>query len=126
MIDETVKSVAEKLIANCREGREKQGLDELYAADAVSVEAMAMPGADSAEAKGLDAIKGKHDWWEGAHEVHSSNVHGPFFHAPDRFGAIFEIDVTQKDNGERSQMKELAVYTVRDGKVVREEFFYNM
>ena len=126
MFDETLRAIGEKLVANCREGKEMEGLEELYAADAVSVEALPMPGSDSAELVGLDAIKGKHDWWNNAHEVHSSTVQGPFFHGADRFGAIFDIDVTQKENGERMKMQEIAVYTVANGKIVREEFFYNM
>ena len=47
----------------------------------------------------------------------------------DRFGAIFELDITAKQGptaGQRMQMKELAIYTVHDGKIAREEFFYSM
>ena len=34
-----LKQIAEELVAGCREGRAKENLDKLYAADAVSVEA---------------------------------------------------------------------------------------
>lgn len=123
MFDSTLTNVASKLVAYCREGNEVQGLNELYAPDAVSVEATPMEGG-SAESTGIEAIKGKHEWWSGAHEVHSSKVEGPFFHGPDRFGVIFEIDLTNKESNQRMQMRELGVYTVKDGKIVREEFFY--
>ena len=33
---------------------------------------------------------------------------------------------TEKASGQRSQGKEVAVYTVKDGKITREEFFYAM
>ena len=46
--------------------------------------------------------------------------------APDRFGAIFHIDVTNRESGQRIKMSEIAVYTVKDGKIAREEFFYSM
>ncbi|MEO0363498.1 MAG: SnoaL-like domain-containing protein, partial [Pseudomonadota bacterium] len=71
--------------------------------------------------------RGKHAWWDGAMEVHDAKVEGPFLHGDDRFGMIFEMDVTEKSSGQRSQMKELGVYTVDgEGKIVREEFFYTM
>lgn len=121
-----LKAVAEKLVAHCRENTERVALDTLYAPDAVSVEAMAMPGADTPETHGLAAIHAKHDWWEGAMEVHDASVDGPFLHGDDRFGVIFELDATSRESGERTRMKEVGVYTVAGGKIVREEFFYTM
>ncbi len=124
-MSDDVKTIAVKFFEYCRSGKEEACLNELYADDAVSVEAAPMPGADSAEASGLDAIRAKHAWWNTAMDVHSSSAEGPFYHGTDRFGAIFEIDVTNKETNERTQMKELGVYTVADGKIVREEFFYD-
>jgi ketosteroid isomerase-like protein len=34
--------------------------------------------------------------------------------------------VTNKPSGNRMQMDEAGLYTVSNGKIVREEFFYNM
>ena len=58
-------------------------------------------------------------------EVHSSTVEGPFLHGEDHFGVIFDFDATDKESKERVTMKELAIYTVKGGKIIREEFFYN-
>ena len=77
------------------------------------------------EAQGLDAIKGKHDWWYGAHDVHQVSAEGPFLFGDDQFSLVFDMDVTNKESGERMQAKEVGVYTVKDGKIVREEFFYS-
>lgn len=123
MFDPTLTDVAKRLVAHCQAETEAQGLDELYAPDAVSMEACAMSGGPR-EFAGLEAIKGKHAWWAEAMEVHSASAEGPFLYEPDRFGVIFEADVTDRKTGERTQMKELGVYTVADGKIVREEFFY--
>ena len=122
----TNHEIGARLVELCRANDTETGLNELYSADAVSVEAMAMPGTPSAETRGLDGIRGKHAWWENTMEVHSANVDGPYPHGGDRFGVIFEIDCTNRDTGERSQMKEIAIYHVADGKIVREEFFYSM
>ena len=53
-----------------------EALDILFADDVVSVEAVAMPGAQQ-EIKGLAAVKGKHEWWLAIHEIHSGSVTGP-------------------------------------------------
>src|SRR6056297_2230401 len=116
----SLPEIAERLVALCRTGEEWTALDTLYAADAVSVEAAAMPGGMGREAAGLDAIRAKHDWWEGAMEVHSAEADGPYLHGDDRFAVIFTVDATERASGERHRMREVAVYTVADGKIRRE------
>lgn len=114
-----------KLVEMCNEGRDTECLDQFYTQDAISAEAVPMPGQESNEAKGLDAIRGKHEWWFNAHEVHSSKAQGPFVHGDDKFAVIFDMDVTNKESGERTQMKEVGQYFVNaDGKIHREEFSY--
>ena len=114
--------IANKLVELCRQGKNTEALTTLYSNDAVSVEAMAMPGMNQ-EAKGLPAIKAKGEWWIANHEVHSAAVTGPWPHG-DRFIVGFQYDVTNKPSGNRMQMDEAALFTVKDGKIVREEFFY--
>ncbi|MDJ0822153.1 MAG: nuclear transport factor 2 family protein [Paracoccaceae bacterium] len=119
----TLKEIADALVEGCRTGQEDANLDKLYAPDAVSVESQDAPGMGR-EVKGVEAIRGKHAWWNANFEVHSTSADGPFLHGDDRFGVIFEIDATDKSRGERFKMKELGIYHVADGKIVREEFFY--
>jgi hypothetical protein len=126
MTTETLRATAEAMVAHCRNGTTQTGLTELYDPGAVSVEAMAMPGAESAETRGIEGIRGKHVWWEQAMEMHSGKVEGPFLHGDDRFAVIFEFDATERATGRRNQMREVAIYTVNPaGKIVREEFFYD-
>ncbi|WP_050930502.1 nuclear transport factor 2 family protein [Aestuariivita boseongensis] len=119
-----LKVVANALVAGCREGREVENLGKLYASDAVSVEAaeQGMPR----EAKGLDAIRAKHEWWGNAMEVTGAQVSDPMLHGDDRFAVIFEVQGKVKDSGETFDMKEIGVYHVTDGKITREEFFYTV
>jgi ketosteroid isomerase-like protein len=44
----------------------------------------------------------------------------------DRFAVRFTYDVTNKGSGQRFTMDEVGLFTVKDGKIVREEFFYSM
>lgn len=114
--------IGRELVKCCSEGRVADLHQNFYAQDAVSIEAAPMPDG-SAEATGLQAIQAKNEWWFNAHEVHAMNVEGPFVHG-DRFNVIFDIDVTQKESGQRMQMREIGSYQVSNGKIVREEFAY--
>ena len=117
-----LKSVAEALVEACRTQKEAALLETHYHNDAVSVEAADFSGMGR-ETKGIDGIKGKHAWWDANFEVHGGDVQGPFLHGDDRFAVLFEIDATEKASGQRMPMKEVAIYHVADGKIIREEFF---
>jgi ketosteroid isomerase-like protein len=116
--------IASQLVELCRQGKNHEALDKLYADNVVSVEAAVPPGMER-EAKGLAAVKAKGQWWVDNHEIHSATVTGPWPH-DDRFVVGFQIDVTFKHSGQRMQMDEVGLYQVKGGKIVREEFFYDM
>ena len=116
--------VGKKYVALVKEGKNEVILDELFTKDTVSVEAGAPPGQDRA-AKGLDAIRAKSKWWRDNHTVHGAEVFGPYPH-DDRFAVRFLYDITQKASGKRLTMDEVGLFTVANGKIVKEEFFYTM
>jgi len=121
------KEVGEKLVALCREGKNVEAVDTLYGPDIVSVEAISMPDMP-AEMRGIEAVRGKNQWWLDNHEIHSASSEGPYPHG-DKFAVKYAYDVTAKAGpmaGNRMKMDEVAVYTVHDGKIVREEFYYSM
>ena len=66
----------------------------------------------------------KNQWWVDNHEVHGLEVDGPFV-GDSQFAVRFKMDVTAKASGQRMQMTEVGVYTVKNDKIVREEFYYN-
>jgi hypothetical protein len=73
--------------------------------------------------KGKKAVLAKYRGWEADHEIHESKVEGPWVGATG-FALKYQIDATQKSTGQRMQMEEIAVYTVKNGKIVREEFHF--
>jgi len=119
----SVATVANGLVSLCREGKNMEAIDKYYGNDIVSVESASGPGMP-AEMSGLDAIKGKNKWWLENHEVHSGVANGPYV-GEDQFAVEFKYDVTNKPSGKRFQMSEMALYTVKDGKIVHEHFYYN-
>ena len=104
-------AVGRRLVELCQQGKHLDAL-ALYAPDAVSVEAT---GSDvmPATMKGVDAIRGKGEWWFANHEIHRASARGPFPNG-DRFAVIYEFEVTPKTG---SHMETLAFYfPVVDGR----------
>jgi len=114
------QEVANKVVELTRKQAWKEAIDTLYSKDIVSVEARAMESG-SPESRGIDAVRAKTDWWVNNMQVHSAKVSGPFV-AHDRFVVQYDMDVTDKNSKKRMQLSEVGVYTVKDGKIVREEF----
>ena len=98
------------LVDLCRQGKNQEAIARLYSPSIESVEPLAMPGMEQTQ-RGIANIKGKNQWWVDNHEVHGNVAEGPFPHG-DRFIERF------KD--------ETGLYTVQNGKIVKEEFFYSM
>jgi ketosteroid isomerase-like protein len=123
----TTKEVADQLVALCRAGKNLEVVDNLMSADVVSVEATGsedMPAVMTGQA----AVRGKNAWWFQNNELHRAQVKGPFPNG-DRFTVIYDFVVTPKAGpmaGKKMRMEEVALYTVSDGKITREEFFYDM
>jgi ketosteroid isomerase-like protein len=119
--------IGKQLVELCRQGKEREAMDRFYSPDIVSIEAMGSPTMP-ARMEGIGAVRGKAEWWEKNNEVHSRQAEGPWPHG-DRFIVRFVYDVTSKAGpmaGKRMRIDEAALYTVKDGKIVQEEFFYHM
>jgi hypothetical protein len=115
-------TVARRLIELCRAGQFDRALDELYAEDARSIES---DGSQSGprDAVGLAAIRRKGQAFkEKCIEVHSVLVSDPLVAGP-FFTIALGLDATYKEGGRRA-MNEVCVYEVRNGKIVREQFFH--
>ena len=91
-----------------------------WADDVVSIEAMDGP---MQRVEGIEAARGKTAWWNGAHDIHSATGEGSYVNG-DQFAVRYKMDVTFKETGQRHQMDEIALYTLRDGKIAEERFFY--
>lgn len=123
---ESVLEVGQKLVTLANQGRWLDAIHSLYSPEIVSIEACAPPG-KSPRCTGLAAVIAKTDRFMASHEIHSSEARGPFPNE-DRFTVFFKLDLTAKTGptaGKRFTIEEAALYTVKNGKIVKEEFFYN-
>lgn len=119
-----VMAVGKKLVDYCRKQQNDKAVDELYSPDIVSIEAQAM-GNMPLEVHGLEAIHKKNEEWVKSMDVHSVEVNGPYPNG-DTFAIMYKFDATNKKDGKRMKGEEICLYTVKDGKIVKEEFFYSM
>lgn len=118
--------VAQKLVDLCNAMQFDQAIDELYAQDIQSIEAFEYPGGMPHIVEGLDAVRAKAMHWIETHDIHTVEITGPYPHE-ERFAVLMKFEVTPKSGpsaGERIAMEEICLYTVADGKIIREEFFY--
>jgi hypothetical protein len=123
----TTLEVGKKLVALCRQGKNEEAINTLYAPTIVSVETRDNPSGP-ARVEGIAAVRKKNEWWGTNHDVHKGEAFGPWPHG-DRFIVQFKFDVTAKAGpmaGKRMTLEEAALYTVKNGKIVQEEFFYDM
>jgi ketosteroid isomerase-like protein len=117
--------IGRKLVELCNKGKNTEAVDTLYAPNIVSIEAMEMPGMP-ARTEGLPAVKARKKSFYDNTTVHSSSAEGPWPNG-DRFIVNFKLDMTAKAGpmaGQRMAMQEAALFTVKNGKIVQEEFFY--
>lgn len=116
------QEVADKLVQFCREGKNEQAIDELYADNIVSKEPKGSP---MELTEGKAAVKKKTlQWEESVEEIHSASCSDPIV-ADNHFSIVMNIDATYKAHG-RMAMSEICVYEVKDGKIIADEFFYSM
>lgn len=92
---------------------------KLFAKDFTSVEGH---GANVAF-HGRAAVTAKCDQWLSANTIHGCSCEGPYAGST-CFAVKIRIDKTENATGRRGVFEEVALYTVQDGKIVREEFCY--
>ncbi|MFC0775513.1 SnoaL-like domain-containing protein [Terrimonas alba] len=117
----TTTEVAARFNELAKEGKWDQIQNELFADNAKSIEPPGSPGMQSVE--GLNAIRQKGKQFnEMVEEMHGGYSSEPLV-AGNHFSVAMGMDVTMKGMG-RTKMDEIALYEVKDGKIVKEQFFY--
>jgi hypothetical protein len=99
-------------------GEEFDVMRTMYSPDIVSVEA------SGEETAGQQPVIQKSEKWVADKIFHGEKVLGPYFNGPNQFAVHFTLDVTPKATGKRISLQEVGVYTVKNDKITREQFFY--
>ena len=112
----SASSVAHLFTALCAQGQFEEA-QRYWSDDVVSTEAFPGPHQVS---RGRAAVRAKQQAWSTAITIHGTKAEGPFVSA-DQFAVRFEMDCTGPD-GVRQTLREVALYTVADGKITEESF----
>jgi ketosteroid isomerase-like protein len=115
----TAEDVANGLTELVKQGKFEEAAQKYYSVDIVSTE----PFGEPATVRGIDAVneKGKH-FFE-SFEIKGVQVEGPFVNG-DQFVTEYKVETIDRKSGEQSELHEVALYTVNDGKIVDERFYY--
>lgn len=108
--------IGKDLVNLVNQGKADDAVTRWYDATILSVEG------DGQSWKGLKALHAKNEWWYANHEPHSLLAEGPYVGATG-FAVRYSMSFTPRGK-QRIEMTEVGVYTVRDGKIVREEYMY--
>jgi hypothetical protein len=111
--------IATEVFSMLKDGKFTEVEERWLAPSIVSVEGAGVSMAWT----GKKAVLGKYRGWESDNEINEMRVEGPWVGATG-FAVRYVGDITQKSTGQRNKMEEIAVYTVKDGKIVREEFHF--
>lgn len=117
------KEISEKLVSWYNAGDVERPYQELYSDKIVSIENDGK--GDGGISKGFEGLKTKGEWWKENFEVHSTSASEAIV-ADNWFSVRFDMDTTHKPSGQRSKSSEIAVYQVQEGKIVKEQFFYDV
>jgi hypothetical protein len=115
------QEIARKLADYCKRADWNGAHKELYAEDAISIEPYETPEY-SKETKGLEEIQRKGEKFnKSVEKFHQIDVSAPLV-AGNSLAFTLTMDMSIKGKG-RMKSPELCIYEVKDGKVVREQFF---
>jgi len=116
----TTQEVADRFYQLAQQGNFDQIQEELYDENVKSIEPA---HSNWQNVQGLDKVKEKAKQWQDMTE----EMHGGYTNRPQVAGNFFTcimgMDVTIRGQG-RMKMDEVAVYEVKDGKIVLEHFFF--
>ena len=119
----TTREIADRFYQLSQEFNWKQIQEELYDENAQSIEPDNAAAQGLRNVQGIEAIKNKaKDFDAMVEEMHGGYTGKPIV-AGNHFAVALGMEATFKGAG-RQKMDEIAVYEVRDGKIVKEQFFF--
>jgi len=115
----TTQEIADRLHELCKNGKFEQARQELYSPQAESIEGEQAP--EPRRIQGIEQINQKNEQFQNdVEQMHNVNVTKPIVQG-NLISMGLGMDVTMKNRG-RTNMEEMCVYQVKDGKIVKEQF----
>jgi hypothetical protein len=112
----TPEEVGKQLVADFNRGKYEINAN-LWSPKLVCIEGGGMAW------RGMKNVEAKNTFWSGTNTVLGAAAEGPYVGSTG-FAVKFRMDVQDNSSGRRTIMEEVGVYTVKNGKIVQEEFMY--
>lgn len=117
-MNSTIHALAQQLVALCREWKFLEAQSTLLHEDCLNIEA------DGRVIRGRDAIMAKEQaFLDNIETIHLLEISDPVV-ADGYFAVQFHSELTIKGIGRRTR-NEIILYEVRQGQIIREQFFYH-
>lgn len=119
-----VQDVARDFTALLRQGKFEAAGDRYWADAVASVEPADLPTGIPAFVSGIDAAREKARFRFGTGRIDDLGIDGPFV-TGDQFALFLDMLITDPASGNAQPFTEIAIFTVRDGRIIEERFFYD-
>ena len=120
----SITEVARDFTDMLRQGQFVAARERFWALDIRSIDPHDLLGGISAEVSGIDAARAKIAHWLGSRRIHDLSIDGPFV-TDNQFALFLDMMIADLPSGVDQPFTEIAHYTVRDGQISEERYFYD-
>jgi hypothetical protein len=121
---QSLAEIASEYAALMAAGKALAAAEKYWASDIVALEPAKSESNGPAIAIGKPAALARLTRWLDANAMSELLIDGPFI-TGDQFALFIDMEIIRSVTGKREPFSEIATYTVRDGKIVEERFFYD-
>lgn len=119
----TIAAIANDYAAMLAAGEALAAARKYWAEDIVCLAPDEQPSSQPVLATGKAAALARLALWLEGNATAEVLIDGPFI-TGDQFALFIDMEITRRATGAREPFSEFATYTVRDGQIVEERFFY--
>jgi len=120
----SITDVARDFTDMLRQGQFVAARERFWAEDIKSIEPHDLPGGIAAVVSGIDAARAKTIRWFGSRRIHDLSIDGPFV-TGNQFALFLDMMIAGQPSGADQPFTEIAIFTVRDGQISEERYFYD-
>ncbi len=119
-----INDVARDFTAMLRLGQFAAAGEKYWADDVTSVEPVDLPIGIPAVVSGFEAARNKSRSWLSASRIDDLDIDGPFV-TGNQFALFMDMVIVSRANGDSQPFTKIAIFTVRDAKIIEERYFYD-
>lgn len=119
-----IDDVARDFTAMLRLGQFEAAGEKFWAPDVMSAEPVALSQDIPALLSGREAARRKIRARFAEAEIDDLGIDGPFI-TGDQFALFLDMLITDRATGKTQPFAEIAIFTVRNGRIIEERFFYD-